>query len=242
MLEDVLRYQSTGEVAAFIAEPMLGSAGNIPAPEGYFKEIKKILDKNGILFIADEVITGFGRTGKMFAIQHYGVRPDIMTMAKALGGGVPISAVMTTEDVARNLEPMDYFATYGGNPLVCAAAIGAIEAILEEGLVERSKKLGDYFMKRLKEIEGRHKLIGEIRGSGLLIGIELVKDKKTKEPAVEESMRLREEARNKGVILAAGWGWLGNVIRISPPLVITKEQIDKSVEVIDKSLKQAAKT
>lgn len=173
----------------------------------------------------------------MFAIEHYGVSPDIMIMAKAIGGGVPISAVMTTEEIAVSLEPMDFFSTYGGNPLVCAAAIAAIEVVLNEDLVQRSEELGGYFMGRLKELAEQHGLIGDVRGSGLLIGVEMVKDHKTKEPAIEESVNLRQEARKRGVILAAGWGWLGNVIRVTPPAVITREQIDKSVEVINESLK-----
>lgn len=237
MLEDVLRYQTCGTVAAFIAEPVLASAGNIPAPDGYFKEIKKILDQNEILFIDDEVITGFGRTGKMFAIEQHGLKPDIMTMAKALGGGVPISAVACTEKVANALKPMDYFSTYGGNPLCCAAAIAAVQVLTEEKLIDRSRELGEYFLKRLGEIAQKHELIGDVRGKGLLIGVELVKNRKTKEPAVEESLRIRDEARKKGVLLPAGWGWLGNVVRLAPPLVITSEQLDKSIEVFEESLK-----
>ena len=242
MLRDVLMYQSAGEVAAFIAEPMLGSAGNIPAPKGYWEEIRKILNENDILLIADEVITGLGRTGKMFAIEHYNVKPDVMTLAKGLGGGMPIYAVVANEEVATTLQPMDYFSTFGGNPLACAAALATIDVIINENLVEKSRKSGEYFMKRLEELAERHELIGDVRGAGLLIGVELVKDSKTKEPAVKESIKLREEARKRGLILAAGWGWLGNVIRISPPLNITIEQIDKSIEIMDESLRVVEKT
>lgn len=242
MLKDVLIYQSGGDVAAFIAEPMLGSAGNIPAPKRYWKEIKKILDENDVLLIADEVITGLGRTGKMFAIEHYDVKPDLMTAAKGLGGGMSIYGTLATEEVATKLQPMDYFSTFGGNPLACAAALVTIDVIIKEKLVERSRDLGKYFMKRLEELAERHELIGDVRGAGLLIGVELVKDLKTKEPAVEESARLREEARKRGLILAAGWGWLGNVIRITPALVITSEQIDKSIEILDESLKVVEST
>jgi 4-aminobutyrate aminotransferase-like enzyme len=236
ILRDVLIYQSAGDVAAFIAEPILGSAGNIPPPKGYWEEVKKILDENDILLIDDEVITGF-RTGKMFAIEHFNIEPDLMTFAKGLGGGFPIYAVAASEEVASSLQPMDYFSTFGGNPLGCAAALATIDVILSENLVEKSRILGEYFIKRLKELAERHELIGDVRGVGLLIGVELVKDLKTKDPAVSESIKLREEARKRGLILPAGWGWLGNVIRINPPLNITREQIDKSIEIIDQSLK-----
>ena len=241
ILRDVLMYQSAGDVAAFIAEPMLGSAGNIPPPKGYWEEVRKILDENNILLIDDEVITGLGRTGKMFAIEYFNIKVDLMTFAKGLGGGFPIYAVATGEEVASSLQPMDYFSTFGGNPLGCAAALATIDAIISENLVEKSRISGEYFMKRLKELAERHELIGDVRGAGLLIGVELVKDLRTKEPAVEESKKLREEARKRGLILAAGWGWLGNVMRINPPLNITMEQIDKSVEIIDQSLKVVEK-
>ena len=207
---------------------MLGSAGNIPPPKGYWEEIRKILDENEILLIDDEVITGLGRTGKMFAIEYYDVKADLMVLAKGLGGGFPIYATAASEEVASKLQPMDYFSTFGGNPLGCAAASATIDVMITEKLAEKSRKSGEYFMKRLKELAQSHELIGDVRGAGLLIGVELVKDLKTKEPAVEESKKLREEARKRGVILAAGWGWLGNVMRITPPLNITMEQSTES--------------
>ncbi len=237
MLRDVLTYQSAGEVAAFIVEPVLGSAGNIPPPPGYFKEIKKILDEYEILLIADEIITGLGRTGKMFGIDHYGVNPDIITGAKALGGGLPIYATLAKEEIANRLHQMDFFTTFGGNPLSCQAAIATINVIIDENLVERSEKSGKYFLKRLKELAETHELIGDVRGVGLMIGVELVKNQQTKEPAVEESIKIRDEARKRGLILPSGLGWLGNVMRIAPPLVITQEQIDKSIEIIEHSLR-----
>jgi 4-aminobutyrate aminotransferase-like enzyme len=239
ILEDVIKYQSSGDIAAFIAEPIQGTAGNIPAPDGYFKEVKKILDANDILFIDDEVFTGFGRTGRIFCIEHYGVQPDIITCGKAMGGGMPISAVLTNEDVARAfaVDAMMYFTTFGSHPISCAAALASINVILGERLHERAARLGDYFMKRLRELAGKHELIGDVRGKGLMIGVELVKDRRTKEPAREESRRLREECRRRGVIMPAGQGWLGNVIRMYPPAAITEEQIDRSVEVLDESLK-----
>ncbi|MDK2383497.1 MAG: aspartate aminotransferase family protein, partial [Candidatus Korarchaeota archaeon] len=219
----------------FIAEPIQGTAGNIVPPPDYFRIVKNILDQYDILFIADEVITGFGRTGKLFAIEHFGVEPDIMTMAKALGGGFPVSAAIASEEVGTAFKPLDHYSTYGGNPLAMAAALAAIEVIEEEDLVEKSAKNGEYMLKRLRELMDKHELIGEVNGKGLLIGLELVKDRETKEPAVEEAAKFRIELRKRGVIIGPP-GWTGSRIRINPPLVITKEQIDRAIEAIDEAL------
>lgn len=238
MIEEIITYASVGDVGAFIAEPIQGTAGNIPAPQGYFKEVKKILDRNGILFIDDEVITGFGKTGRMFAADLYGVEPDIMTLAKGISGGLPLSCTICTERVAEHLQAFDYFTTWGGNPVACAQSIAAINVIQRERLAENAERLGSYFLRRLEEIAEHHKLIGDVRGRGLLIGVELVKDQETKEPAVEESLRLRAEGLKRGVILPAGLGWRKNTIRLSPPLCITTGQVDKVVEAIDEGLKE----
>lgn len=237
MLEDVITYSSSGEVAAFIAEPIQGTAGVIPAPDGYFIEVKKILDKLGILFIDDEVITGFGRTGKLFGIQHYGVEPDIITVAKALGGGVPISAVLARGEVSEILKPWDYFTTFGGNQLSCAAASATLDVLVEEGLPDRASKLGEHTIKFLRELSEKYEIIGDVRGKGMLIGVELVKDRRTKEPAKEEAFKLKMEAKRRGVFLPSTYGWFGNVIRLHPPLVITEEQLNKGLEVLDECLK-----
>lgn len=237
LLEDAIQYQSSGDVAAFIAEPVQGTAGNIPAPKGYFTEIRKILDSHDILFIADEVFTGLGRTGKMFGLERHNVKSDIMTIAKALGGGVPISAVMASKEVSSAFaEGIPYYTTYGGNPLCCAAALASVNVIIEEKLHERAAKLGSHFMRRLNELAEKRELIGDVRGEGIFIGVELVKNRKTKEPAREESIKLRNEAKKRGVLVAAGMGWLGNTIRLNPPAVITEEQIDHAIEVLDASL------
>ncbi len=236
MLDDALKYAAPEEVAAFIAEPIQGTAGNIVPPKDYFMIVKNILDQYDILFIADEVITGFGRTGKMFAIEHFGVEPDIMTMAKALGGGFPVSAAIASEEVGTAFKPLDHYSTYGGNPLAMTAALAAIEVIEEERLVERSAENGEYMLKRLRELMDHHEIIGEVDGKGLLIGLELVKDRDTKEPAVQEAAQFRIELRKRGVIIGPP-GWTGSRIRINPPLVITREQIDRAIESIDEALK-----
>jgi len=241
MLEDVLYYDSTGEPAAFIAEPIQGTAGNIPAPDGYFTAVKKILDKHGILLFIDEIYTAFGSTGKKFCHEHYGVEPDILTMSKTLAGGLPISAVVTKEEIAQTFappEPMQYFTTFGSNPLMAAAAIASLDTIIEGKLWEKAAEIGDYWMKNLKELQSRHEIIGDVRGKGIMLGVELVKDRETKEPAKEESIKLKEKAWEKGVIMPAGYGWHGNVIKLHPTLVMTREQIDKALAVLDESLKE----
>ncbi len=241
IIRDVLNYQAEEGVAAFIAEPIQGTAGNIAAPDNYFKEVKRILDEFGILFVADEVITGFGRTGKMFAVEHYDVKPDIMTMAKALGGGFPVSAAIATEKVGTAFKPLDHYSTYGGNPLAMATALAAIDVIVEEKLVDHAAKLGDYMIKRLNELKEEHRLIGDVGGKGLLIGLELVKDKETKEPAVDETNLFRFELKKRGVIIGPP-GWTGSRVRINPPLVITKEQIDKALNAIEESITAVEKS
>ena len=235
ILEYMIEY-ATGNVAALIAEPMFGTAGSMPAPEGYFSAVKEICEEHDILFIADEVITGFGRTGKPFGIDHYDVQPDIMTVAKALGGGTPIGATIATEEVAKSFEPMDYFSTFGGNPVAAASALASIEVMESENLVARSENMGAQFLKQLEELRNRHDSIGEVRGRGLFIGVDLV-DPETGEPlSKERGMELRRVAMNNGLILPAAQGWRGNTVRINPPLVISSDEINEAVRIFDESL------
>lgn len=234
LIEYALKYQA-GDVAAFIAEPMMGTAGNIPAPKGYFERVREICDDHDILFIADEVITGFGRTGERFGIEHYDVEPDIMTMAKALGGGMPIGATVATAEVADAFESMDYFSTFGGNPVATAAGLASVETIEEEGLVDAARKKGKYLIDRLHSVQADYSEIGAVRGKGLFIGVDLVDSSGAPLPK-EKSMEIRRQALDRGVILPAGQGWRGNTIRISPPLIITTDQIDVGIDVLCKCL------
>jgi 4-aminobutyrate aminotransferase-like enzyme len=235
MIEDVVNYCSSNEVAEFIAEPILAEGGIIVPPEGYFKEVKKILDRYDILYIDDEVQVGFGRTGKLFGWQHYGVEPDIMCMAKAIAGGLPLGACITREDIGNSFEPGDHLSTFGGNPVSCAAALANIDYILRENLAEKSARKGELLMKLLEEIRGRHSLIGDVRGKGLIVGLEMVKDAKRKTPASPESMETRELCRKERVLLGHG-GVNNNVLRIQPPLVISEEQIQRIIDILDKCL------
>lgn len=243
MLEDTLLYASSGEVAVFVAEPVQGSAGNVPAPEGYFQEIKKILDRHNILLFIDEIYTALGTTGKLFCFEHLGVKPDLVTMSKTLGSGVPMSALLTRDEISRSFappEPVNYFTTYTSNPLTAAAALASLNVILTERLWERAARLGELWMKGLKRLQDRHEIIGDVRGKGLVLGLELVKDRKTKEPAREQALKLRKEAAKRGLILFSGLGWLGNVVKMHPPAIMTEQQVEEALHIMDQSL-QAVK-
>lgn len=239
LLEDALLYDTAGEVAVFIAEPVQGTAGNIPAPDGYFQEIKRILDKHGILLFIDEIYTSFGSTGKKFCFEHYNIVPDFLTMSKTLGNGLPISAVLTRNEIARSFAPPEpplYFTTFGSNPLMAAGALASLKVILREKPWERAAVLGEYWMRGLRKLQDKHEIIGDVRGKGVMIGVELVRDRKTKEPATTESLKLKVEAGKRGLILPAGQGWLGNTIRMNPSVVMTEAQIDQALDILDQSL------
>lgn len=234
-LEDVLLYNTYDSVAAFIAEPLLGEGGIIVPPEGFFQEVAKILRKHSILFICDEVQTGFGRTGRMFGIEHYGVEPDIMAMAKGIADGFPLSGFIAREEVADAFKPGDHLSTFGGNPVSCAAALANIQVLEEEGLVQAAWEKGKWLMERLQELASKSHVVGEVRGKGLMIGLELVKDKHSKEPAAEEGKRVRQRCLEMGVLVGLG-GTFGNVIRIQPPLVIEQGQMEQVLLVLSEAL------
>jgi 4-aminobutyrate aminotransferase-like enzyme len=239
MVEDVLFYATDGEPAVFIAEPIQGTAGNIPAPDGYFQEVKKILDKHGVLLLIDEIYTSWGSTGKKFCFEHFGIVPDMLTMSKTLGNGLPISALLTREEIAQAFappEPTLYFTTFGSNPLMAAGALASIKTILKEKPWERAARLGEYWMAGLHKLQDKYVVIGDVRGKGVMLGVELVKDRKTKEPARELSTKLAKEAGKRGLILPAGMGWFGSTIRMNPSVVMTMEQIDQALNILDESL------
>jgi len=241
MIEDVINYSSSNEVAEFIAEPILAEGGIIVPPPEYYKQVKKILDQYDILFIDDEVQTGFGRTGKLFGIHHYGVEPDIMCMAKGIADGLPLGACIARDDIGNAFEPGDHLSTFGGNPVSCAAALANIDYLLRENLPQRSAEKGERVMKLLDEIRDKHKLIGDVRGKGLIIGVEIVKDLKTKIPGQEEAVKIRDKCRESGLLLGQG-GVKNNVLRIQPPLVTTEDQIDRIVEVLDECLSKVERS
>ena len=228
-LAEAIRYQSSGNVAAFVAEPVLGEGGIIVPHESYFRYVREILDEQGILFICDEVQSGFGRTGKLFAIEHYGVEPEIMTVAKGIADGFPLGAFIARADVADAFTPGSHLSTFGGNPVSCAAALANIDVMREENLPENAAARGGQILAALKPLEEQTTLVGEVRGRGLMIGIELVKDD-AKTPAPDKATEVKKRCREAGILIGVG-GSLGNVVRLQPPLVLTE---DEAAEVTDK--------
>jgi 4-aminobutyrate aminotransferase-like enzyme len=230
-IEHMLKTETSGKVAAFVAEPILGIGGCIPAPPEYFRRVKEILDKNEILMVIDEVQTGFGRSGALFTIQHYGVEPDIMSMAKGLGSGIPIGAIIAKASIADSYAG-PHFSTFGGNPLSCAAAIANIDIIMEEKLTENADKVGNHILKRLDELAKDSKILDAPQGKGLMIGVEVVSDKKNRTPAKDEVLAtMMNESAKRGVIIGRG-GLFYNRIRLQPPLTMTIDQADKALDVL----------
>jgi 4-aminobutyrate aminotransferase len=251
-IEDVIRSQTSGDVAAFIAESVLGEGGIIVPPDNYFKYAKAVCDKHGILFICDEVQSGFGRTGKMFAIEHYGVVPDIMTTAKGIADGFPLGAFTARADVGGAFKPGDHLSTFGGNPISCAAALANIEVMLDEKLPENAAARGEQIMKRLRKTAETAPLIGDVRGKGLMIGVELVKPEsasgrgvgaanKQKTPAAAETKEVRKLCREAGVLVGAG-GTFANVIRLQPPLTLTAAEADRICDVMSDAVAKVQKS
>ena len=237
-IDDVIRFATSGDVAAFIAEPVMGEGGIIVPPANYFKEVKKVLDKHGILFIADEVQSGFARTGKMFACEHYGVDPDILVTAKGIADGFPLSAFTTRPEITAAFKPGDHLSTFGGNPISCAAALANIEFMEKENLCARATETGKYAISKLRGLQKQNSIIGEVRGRGLMIGVELVKNEQLT-PATAEAEAIRESLLRRGVLVGVG-GVFGNVIRFQPPLIITRPQIDQALSMFAEALQEVA--
>ena len=221
------------EVAAIVVEPIQGDAGIIVPPPFFLPRLREFCTDNEILFVSEEVQTGFGRTGKWFAIEHWDVIPDIVVMGKAIASGMPLSALVARADILEVLEPPAEVVTCAGNPVACEAALATIEVIREERLVDRSAKLGQYAKDKLLEMKERHRLIGDVRGKGLSIGVDLVKDRQTKERAVKEALKVCWRCYEKGVLLVS---FSGSVLRIQPPLVISEDELDCALDIIDESL------
>ena len=223
-------------IAGFIVESMLSCAGQIPLPEGYLAKSFECIRKVGGLCIADEVQVGFGRTGKqMWAFEEHGVIPDIVVMGKPIGNGHPMAAVFTTKEIASAFEEMEFFSTFGGNPVSCAIGMAVLDVIENEKLIEHSRLMGELFIDGLTKLKKQHKLIGDIRGKGLFLGIELVKDHLTLEPATKETKLLVEGMLSKKILLSID-GPRKNVIKIKPPLVISEEDVERTLCSLDEIL------
>lgn len=233
--EEVLqKYVPSEDTAAMFIEPIQGEAGYVVPPEDYFQRLKRILDKYGIFMVDDEVQSGMGRTGKWFAIEHFGVTPDIVTTAKALASGLPLGVTIAKEEIM-DWESGSHANTLGGNPVACSAALQVISIIKDERLLENATRQGVYLMKRLKEMQQKYPIVGDVRGKGLMIGVELVKDPETKIPAHDEALDIMNKCFKRGLaIIAAG----RSTIRIAPPLTITHEIIDAGLEVFEGAVKE----
>lgn len=234
--EEVLnKYHPPEDTAAMFVEPIQGEGGYVVPPENYFQRLKKILDKHDILLVDDEIQSGMGRTGKMFAMEHFGVTPDIVTVAKALASGVPLAATIAKEELM-DWEGGSHANTFGGNPLACSAALQVIDIIRDEKLLENATRQGTYLMKRLKEMQQKYPIIGDVRGKGLMVGAELVKDPEKKTPAIDEVLDVMNKCFKRGLaIITAG----KSTMRFAPPLIITKELIDSGLEVFEGAIKEA---
>ncbi len=233
-LEEMLRRLVTpSEVAAILIEPVLGEGGYAPAPTKFLKQLRRLCDDHGILLIFDEVQSGMGRTGDWFAAQRYGIAPDIMTVAKGIASGFPLSAVVARRQIMKQWPSGAHGTTFGGNPVACAAAIATIEAIRDDGLLPRCRELGERAMARLREMQERRPLIGDVRGKGLMIGVELVEA--GEKPAGAACERLLEWCRERGLIII-NCGPDRNVLRLVPPLTISDDELDQALAIIDEGL------
>lgn len=233
-LEDVIKLDTYDDVAAFIVEPIMGEGGIISPPERYFKRAKEILDHHNILLFTDEVQTGFARTGKMFAIERYGVEPDIMTFAKGIANGFPLSAFIAPDKIADTFQPGEHLTTFGGNPVSCVASLATISFLEQEEIADKVLVKEDLVKQRLQTLKEKHPVIGDVRGRGLMIGVELVEDTQ-KTPATNAARAVRQNCLEKGLLIGVGGIW-ANVLRIQPPLIISDEQLYQSLDIIEESL------
>jgi len=234
-VEDLLATRVAGAAAVMIAEPVLGVGGAIVPPDGYWPRVQEICRRHGITLVMDEVFTGFGRTGENFAHQHDGIEPDIVTFAKAIGGGVPLGGFIATETLGTAFQPADHFTTYGGkNQLGIAAGHAVLDILRDEGLKENARQAGAQFLAGLREIQKRHPVVGDVRGRGLMIGVELVRDA-SRTPAPELAKALEREVLARGALISTT-GAHGCVLRITPPLVITAAQVERALRIVADSL------
>ncbi len=239
-VEKTLLYEVLPEqLAAIIIEPVQGEGGVVPAPERFLKRLAEICREKGVFLVFDEVQTGMGRTCRWFAAEHYDAAPDIVAIAKGIASGFPLSAVGARKEIMEKWSPGAHGTTFGGNPVSCAAAVATIETIREENMLERGDKIAQHALKRLKALMDKYECIGDVRGKGFMMGVEFVKNRKSKEPAPEILKELLERCLEKQLVLI-GCGVYGNVLRFYPPLCVTREQIDRAIDTIDECLSNRA--
>lgn len=228
-LENMIANESAGNVAAIVLEPIQGWNGSVVPPDDFMPKLRALCDKKDILLFADEVLSCMGRSGKMFAMENWDVTPDIMTLGKGFGNGFPCTAMCVSEKYSQAIEKISASSSYGGNPMACAAALASIEVIEDEKLCERSAHLGEVAMKRMEEMKARHKIIGDVRGKGCLLAMELVKDQKTKEPFEQAGAMVYQESFKKGL----AWVPSHHVLRLSPPLIMEDDMLLKGFDIIE---------
>jgi len=239
-LRKKIRYETTNNIAAIVVEPIQGTAGNVVPPKGFLIKLRELANEIGALLICDEMITGFGRTGKMWGSQHDDVIPDIITIGKGFGGGFPMSGLMSRDEIIFSKPfalPSGSSSSYGGNPFASTASLAAIRIIKEDGLIENSAKVGEFMLEKLKPFVDKFPFVGDVRGKGLMIGVELTKDKKTKEKLDKKNCELIFfELLKRGLITMA----YSPCIRINPPLVITKEQAEEGIMIMEEAFTSVA--
>jgi 4-aminobutyrate aminotransferase-like enzyme len=224
--------ETSGQLAGIVLEPIQGWAGSIIPPDEFMPKLRKIADKHGALLIADEVLTCMGRTGKMFAMEHWDVTPDITTLGKGFGNGFPVTAMCVSDKYKDAIEKISASSSYGGNPMACAASLASIEVIEEEQLCDRSARLGEVFLKRMNRMKAEHRIVGDVRGKGCLLAIELVKDKDTKEPFEDAGKLVYQTAFAKGL----AWVPAGHILRLSPPLIMEDDLALRGLDIIDEAI------
>jgi len=230
--DEFIKEATTGQVAAFVLEPVQGWAGSVFPPDDFFPKLRRFCDERGMLLMADEVLTGIGRTGKWLCMEHWDTLPDVVTLGKGLGNGFPVTAMVVREPYKDYIEKISASTSYGGNPMACAAALASIEVIEEEDLLENALKLGEFFERRMLRMKEEHPIIGDVRGKGCLLGIELVKDRSTKEPFDEAGRMIYQEAFRRGL----AWIPAGHILRMSPPIIMTEEIAAKGMDIIDEAI------
>jgi 4-aminobutyrate aminotransferase-like enzyme len=233
-IREAVQELATGEVAAVVAEPVQGWGGTVVPPEGWLAKLRKVCDDIGVLLFVDEVLTCMGRTGKIFCVDHEDVVPDIMTLGKGFGNGYPVTATVYSDKLKDSMEGVSSASSYGGNPVACAAALACIEVMLEEGMLEHAAELGRFFLKRLRRFEDDYTIVGNVRGKGALLGIELVKDPETREPNLEACRRIYRKGFERGV----SWIPAKHNLRLSPPLIMTEEVAARALDIIEEAISE----
>jgi 4-aminobutyrate aminotransferase-like enzyme len=236
-LENLYVNETTQQVAAVVLEPIQGWGGSVVPPDDFMPLLRQWCDKHGILLMADEVLTGMARTGRMFCMEHWNTTPDITTLGKGFGNGFPVTAMCVSDKFKESMENISASSSYGGNPMACAAALASIEVIEEENLCERSTHLGEIFLKRMSKLKEDYTIVGDVRGKGCLLAIELVKDKGTKEPFDEAGKMVYQRAFSKGL----AWVPAGHILRMSPPMIMEDDMAMKGMDIIEEAIAETQK-